>query len=43
MCYPVTVGTPAEMADAVVMLVAFWATVGLFCAVILWATRERRD
>lgn len=36
-CYTPRVGTPAEMADAVVMIVAFWVTVGLFCVV------ERRD
>ena len=35
-------GTPYEMAVAIESVVAFFATVGLFCAVILWATRERK-
>jgi hypothetical protein len=30
------------MADAVVTVLTFFATVGLFCVVVLWATRERR-
>lgn len=36
-------GDAPAMADAVVMIFTFWATVELFCAVILWTTRERRD